>query len=61
MVLTNVQIMSRMGIGPAAAWNAIIADFLSEGLEGLQHMTEEEVLDACSSYAKRTDVLSQLS
>ena len=53
MVLTNIQIFTQMGIGPAVSRNAIIGDFLSEGLEGLQHMTEEEVRDACESYAKR--------
>ena len=55
MPLTNIQIFTQMGISPAVDRNAIIADFLSEGLEGLQNMTEEEVRDACSSYAKRQD------
>ena len=40
--LTNVQIFTRIGIAPAAARNAIIDDFLSEGLEGLLHMSDEE-------------------
>ena len=54
--LTNVQIMTFVGIGPPAAnRNAIIADFLSEGLVGLIHMTDKEVRDTCSSYAKRQD------
>ena len=55
MVLTNVQMMTFAGIQPAANRNAIISDLLSEGLDGLTHMTEEEVRDACVSYAKRTD------
>ena len=55
MALTDIAIMTRMGIEPAAARNAIIADFLSEVLEGLQHMSDEEVQDMCTSYAKRTD------
>jgi len=55
MSLTDVQIITRIDITSAAARNAIIADFLSEGLEGLRNMTEEDVRDACSSYTKRTD------
>ena len=43
--LTDVQIFTRIGIVPAAARNAIIADFLSEGLEGLVHMSDEDVRD----------------
>ena len=53
--LTNIQIMNMIGVGPAANRNAIIADLLSEGLDGLKHMTDEEVRDTCASYAKRTD------
>jgi hypothetical protein len=55
MVLTNIAIFTRMGFAPAAARNAIIADFLSEGLEGLVQMSDEEVCDACKSYAIRQD------
>ena len=47
--------MNMIGVGPAANRNAIIADLLSEGLDGLKHMTDEEVRDTCASYAKRTD------
>ena len=43
MALTNVQMMNMIGIQPAANRNAIIADLLSEGLNGLTHMTDEEV------------------
>ena len=53
--LTNAQIMTMVGIAPAANRNAIIADLLSEGLDGLKYMTDEEVRDTCTSYAKRTD------
>ena len=53
--LTNVQIMNMIGVVPAANWNAIIVDLLSEGLNGLKHMTDEEIRDTCVSYAKRTD------
>ena len=55
MVLTEAQIFSRIGVAPAAARNAIIADFLSEGLEGLVHMSDEDVQETCTSYAKRQD------
>ena len=55
MVLTNAQIFTKMGVAPAAARNVIIADFLSEGLEGLVHMSDEDVRDTCTSYAKRQD------
>ena len=53
--LSSVQIMNMIGVGPAANRNAIIADLLSEGLDGLKHMTDEDVRDTCASYAKRTD------
>ena len=53
--LTNVQIFTRIGIAPAAARNAIIDDFLSEGLEGLLHMSDEDIRDTCAGYAKRQD------
>ena len=55
MALTGQQILIRMGVNPAATRNAIIADFLSKGLEGLKHMTDKEVRDTCASYAKRQD------
>ena len=53
--LTNVQIMNMIGVVPAANRNAIIADLLSEGLNGLKHMRDEAVWDTCASFAKRTD------
>ena len=53
--MNNIQIMTMVGIAPAVNRNAIIADFLSEGLGGLTYMTHEDVRDTCLSYAKRTD------
>ena len=55
MVLTNIAIFTRMGFAPAAARNAIIADFLSEGLEGPVQMSCEEFRDTYKSYAVRQD------
>ena len=55
MASSNVQILARMGVASAANHNAIIDDFSSEGLAGLQNVTDEEVRDACASYAKRQD------
>ena len=55
MALTNVQIFTSIGIQPANQRNAVIADFLSGGLEGLEHLSSDDVKDACTSYAKRTD------
>ena len=55
MSLTAIQIFNFMGFQPAAARNAIIADFLSDGLESLYDMTDVDVSEACTSYAKRTD------
>ena len=53
--LTNVQIMNMIGVVHAANRNAIIANLLSGGLNGLKQMTDEDVRDICASYAKRTD------
>ena len=55
MALTEIQMMNMIGIAPAANRNAVIADLLSEGLDGLKRMTDEEVRETCVSYAKRTD------
>ena len=65
MVLTNIQIFTHMGFAPAATRNAIIADFMARGLDGLEHMSEDDVKDACTSYARRQDgvfpiILTQL-
>ena len=43
MVLTNVQIMTYIGMTGTAKRNLVINDFLSAGLVGIQHMTEEDV------------------
>ena len=42
-MITNVQIMTWIGINPAAAQNALIADFLSDGLIGLKDLTQDDV------------------
>ena len=55
MVLTNINIMTFVGMAVAAQRNAIIADLLPEGLAGLLHMTEDDMGNLCASYAKRTD------
>ena len=55
MVLSNVQIFTNLGFSTAPTRNALIADFLSGGMDGLVHMSEDDVRDACTSYAKRSD------
>ena len=55
MAVTNIQILTWIGITVAQQRNAIIADLLSDGLGGLEHMTHDDVKETCSSYAKRTD------
>ena len=47
--------MTHLGFTVIAAKNVIITDFLSDGLSGLEYMLSEDVRDACTSYAKRTD------
>ena len=54
-MISNVQIMQWIDINPAAARNALIADFLSDGLIGLKDLTLDDVKETFSSYAKRTD------
>ena len=66
MAVTNIQIMTWIVITVAQQRNAIIADLLSDGLGGLEHMTHDDVKETCSSYAKRTDgpfpiILTQLT
>ena len=56
MAATNIQILTWIGINVAQQRDAIMNDLLHDGLSGLECMTKEEVKDACSSYAKRTDV-----
>ena len=65
MALSNIQLFNLLGFGTAAVRNALIADFLSGDLAELEHMTEDDVKDACTSYAKRQDapfpiILTQL-
>ena len=57
MALTNTAILQRILGNTLAAGErqAISTDFLSEGLDGLVNMTDEDVRDTCSGYAKRTD------
>ena len=55
MAISNNQILTWLGITDADFWRAIEEDFLSEGLEGLENMSDADVKDVCSSYAKRTD------
>ena len=56
MVLSNIQIFTHIGIGPDAAHrNDAITDFLSGGLEGLEHVSNEDFKDVCTSYAKHSD------
>ncbi len=55
MAITNAQMFTWIGITPAAARNAIIADFLSDNLRGLLTMTLDDVKETCNSYAKRTE------
>ena len=54
-MISNVKILTWIGINPAAARNALIADFLFDGLEGLKDLTCEDVKDTFASYPKRTD------
>ena len=54
-MISNSQIMTWIGISPAAARNALISDFLSDGLIGLKDLTLDDVKETFSSYAKRTD------
>ena len=55
MSLTNTQVMTLIGFRDTAHRNALIGDFLSSDLEGLQHLSEEDVKEACSSYVKKLD------
>ena len=55
MVLSKIQMFGMIGVSNPQSRNAIIADFLSEGIEGLRRMTVEDVREACAGYAKRTD------
>lgn len=55
MALSKIHMMTMIGITTVQARNAIIADFLSTGLDGLRYMTEEDVRSACTVYSKRTN------
>ena len=63
--LSNIAILTHIGVSTANDRNAVIADLLSGGLTGLAQMSDDDVKDACNSYAKRTDgnfpvILNQL-
>ena len=53
MAITNAQILTWNRIAEADARTAIEEDFLSEGLQGLEDMTDSDVKDICSSYLKK--------
>ena len=54
-MISNVQILTWIGINPATVHNAIIADFLSGGLDGLRDMSSDDIKSTFASYIKRTD------
>lgn len=55
MVISNAQVFTWMGFNAQAKRNAIIGDFLQEGYGALEFMSDEDVKDMYTSYAKRTD------
>ena len=54
-MISFVQIFTWIGINPAAARNALIADFLSVRLECLKDMSSEYPEDTFLSWTKRSD------
>jgi len=54
-MISNVQILTWIGINPATVRNAIISDFLSGGLDGLRDMSSDDIKSTFASYVKRTD------
>ena len=55
MAVTNIQIMTWIGISVANQHNDIINDILSDVLSGLEYMTQDNIKETCSSCDKRTD------
>ncbi len=55
MTLTDIQVFNLMGIAVSAQRNALIADFLSGGMDALRHLSDDDVKEACLGYAKRSD------
>ena len=56
MVSSYIQMFTWMGIILAQTNNVIITDFGScVNLEDMEHMSDDDVKDTCTSYAKRTD------
>ena len=51
--LSNEGIIKLIGISDEGQQKAIVADLMSEGLDGLKCMGEDNVRNACTSYAKR--------
>ena len=57
--LSDEQLIKLIGITDEAKGKALVSDLLSEGLNGLRCMGEEDVRDACASYVKRTDIVER--
>lgn len=55
MPLTHINIMTNVGVAPAASRNAIIADFSDGGLADLVHLSDADVKDAMTSHVERSD------
>ena len=55
MAVTNIQIMTWIGTRVANQRDTIINDLSSDGLSGLEHMTQDNIKQAYSSYANRKD------
>ena len=53
--LSEEDLMKLIGIADDAKRKALVSDLLSEGLNGLRCMGEDDVRDACASYVKRSD------
>ena len=54
-MISNVQIFTWIGINSATVRNALIADFLSGGLDGLRDMSSDDIKSTFASYVKRAD------
>ena len=56
MITGSIMIFSHNSAGlDTTQGNKIIADFLSQELQCLQHTSKEEYKDACTSYVKCSD------
>ena len=54
-MISNVQTFTWIGINPAPVRNALIADSLSGGLDGLRDMSSDDIKGTFASYVKRSD------